>query len=662
MNTLPDLPETLPLHANVQRATDRQFAARHGPDALFVRYAQNRIHQLGSRLFATFVAVLAIWFFVSLEAALITGSAIVLGEVLDVGVLFWARRAKDREAIARAKPWTIASAGAHAAPIAGSILFFLMYAQSGEQELIALCFLMVSAINAGFMLTHHPTAARLKLAIYATCLPVFLATDAIASGGFGAPQILHLLEVLLLGFTTYTFVHFAVRTWQNRLAHERALLESAARLDATNHELLKTQRRVEQAAQAKSVFLATMSHEIRTPLNAVIGMSDLLTAADLDKDARLYVDTIHTASTSLLAIINDVLDFSRLDADRMAFEALPFAPSETIAASARMLTPLAQKKGLRLVLADDGSLPMRASADEGRLRQILVNLIGNAIKFTQTGEVRITSRAEHLETGWRLVIDVADSGIGVPPERAEAIFEVFQQADAATTRRFGGTGLGLPISRSLARRMGGDIHLLPPGETPGATFELSVMLDKAPAEEAARPPGLVPVAQGFARPLNVLIADDNDTNRMLVRRFLKSEPVTLSEARDGVRAVEMAETDGPDVILMDMSMPELDGLEACRQIRAKDMAQPVILAVTANAFASDREACLAAGMDDFLPKPIRKAQLVGKLAQISREEKPLPPIPDDAISQQGSAGGPTTWTLPHGSGTTNGKSIRSSGR
>ncbi|MBN9885964.1 hybrid sensor histidine kinase/response regulator [Salipiger abyssi] len=438
---------------------------------------------------------------------------------------------------------------------------------------------------------------------------------------------------------------------------ERDITE--ARLRAK--ELAEAKDRAEAGARAKAVFLANMSHEIRTPMNGIIGMTDLLFEGRLTPDQKLYAATIRKSAEALMTIINDILDYSKLEADKFAIVAEPFSLAACIRDAAEVLRPQAREKGLFLDICHETPLPDRLCGDSGRLRQILINLLGNAVKFTEAGGVTLTTRAKSDAGAADVTVLVQDSGIGVPEDRAERIFEQFEQADAETTRRYGGTGLGLAISRQLAARMGGDLRLLS-GDGPGACFELTLRLEKPPGQ--GPPPRMTaPAAPGLLAPMRLLLAEDNGTNRLLVRRFLEEQPVEIYEALNGREAVERVRADPPDVVLMDMSMPVLDGLSATRIIRAADLAQPWIVALTANAFDSDRAACLAAGMDDFLGKPLRKSALLAALARAQAGEKPLGPPARDGVSRAPTpAQEPPSWKSPQESGTTSGKSTRSSAR
>ena len=594
-------------------ADQPSFDEKYGRRPLFERYAHTRMRQLPLRQIATAIGAAAVWYFVGAFAAAFCVGITLLGEGIDTLTLKYAlaRSAQDRPLPPLLK-LTALSAALQSATIASCVLVLLFAAQADESVLIALCFLMAATINAGFVMSHHPLASRVKLGILASTIPLYVVHILSSHTPLDSAFWVHMLEVLLLGYLAYTFVGFGLRSWRKRLLNERQLMEFTAYLEATNRELEAARLEAEASAQAKSAFLATMSHEIRTPLNAISGMGELLQNRDLDTEASRYVTTIRDASKSLLRIVNDVLDFSRLDAGQLTLEHRPFSPRDALEATRALMQPLAEEKGLRFTLDLDGPLPARAISDETRLKQILMNLTSNAIKFTEEGEIRIHASATENDQGWRLRILVSDTGIGIPQDSQEKIFDPFYQGNNASTRRHGGTGLGLSISRALARRMGGDLQLLPPGASTGTRLELTLQLEKVAQEFSGDDrTDALPAA---LKPLTVLIADDNAINRVLVEQFLKTTPVTVITAEDGRQAVETTLSRQPDVILMDLSMPELDGLDATREIRGQDIRQPYIIALTANAFSSDRDACMAAGMNDFLSKPLSQSDLHRALA------------------------------------------------
>ena len=374
-------------------------------------------------------------------------------------------------------------------------------------------------------------------------------------------------------------------------------------------ELARAKSAAEAGARAKSRFLATMSHELRTPMNGVIGMADLLCDSDLPTEYKGYAETIRGSAEALLTILNDILDLSKLDADRVILSPQDFDPHACLSDVIQLMHPQAKARGLCLTFDDQG-LPDCINMDDSRLRQILLNIVGNAVKFTERGGVQITART----TQNQLEIAIQDTGIGIPADRLDRVFDSFAQADADTTRRFGGTGLGLTISRKLAKVMGGGIAL---GSTPGKGSCFTISLPFHPA----RHPPLPPTANSspkLQKRLTVLVAEDNKTNRLVVQKFFKNINVALHFAHDGQQAVSLTKDIHPDVVFMDMSMPHMDGLTATRLIRSHSGPQPKIVALTANGFASDRQACLDAGMDDFLTKPLRRSDLLQSLALVEQ--------------------------------------------
>ncbi|TCK98903.1 hypothetical protein BXY66_4146 [Shimia isoporae] len=387
-------------------------------------------------------------------------------------------------------------------------------------------------------------------------------------------------------------------------------------------EMAEARAQAEMGARAKAEFLANMSHEIRTPLTGVMGMADLLADTQLDAEQQRFADTIRGSSMSLMAIINDILDLSKLDAGLMEMNPVVFSPVCCFRETLDLLEPMAQSKGLELKLEVGEGVPDRALADDGRIRQVATNIIGNAIKFTEAGSVTLRLEAP---SDTRLTFSVQDTGIGIPPEKLESIFDHFTQAEASTTRRFGGSGLGLSISRHIVGIMGGEITVESVVGS-GSIFRVTLDIEKPDfgavrvEERAQSTPeeGPIQLKEG----LSILIAEDNQTNRFLLGKYLKEQPISLDFAVDGVEALEKVADHDFDLIFMDMSMPRMGGVQATREIRMLPKSQPTIVALTAHAFEEERLACLAAGMDDFLTKPIRKAELLGWIAAFQNGKKP----------------------------------------
>ncbi|HVU32483.1 MAG TPA: response regulator [Opitutaceae bacterium] len=400
--------------------------------------------------------------------------------------------------------------------------------------------------------------------------------------------------------------------------------DSIGELETTRRALEATRQVAEEATRSKSQFLATMSHELRTPMNAVIGMTTLLRTTDLDSDQTEYVETIRSSGEVLLAVVNDILDLSKLDAGRVELDRTAFDLQRCIASAVDLLSTEARNKSLALHIEQADDAPRWITADAVRVRQIVLNLLSNAVKFTAHGEVVVRIAGRPRGDGQiEVEIVVADTGIGLSTEQIARLFREFGQADVSTTRRYGGTGLGLVISKRLAELHGGRMWV---ESTPGAgsQFHFTLVAAETSAPTTAPlPPDGTTLDPEFARqhPADILVAEDNPVNQRVITRLLQKLGYEVALAADGQEALTRLRQHPFDVVLMDVEMPELDGMDATRRLREElpPARQPVVIALSAHAFIDQRERFFEAGMDAYLAKPIRIGELTAELARASEK-------------------------------------------